>query len=229
MPRRIWHKAGKFGIIDSEVPAALDDPNAYLSSVYLHGDLDYLKVVYDQTQSIAFPARSTGSNTGIFHATYAMPNHNLGKRVRGVVRIGNTQYPANALVTYSGGDKFRFIRAEIGLNTVTIRETTLINGSLAAATYAVRVILYDVAPVTYTTKLYHFIPSQGRLIAAQGKFDTSNKYLRENRTATPDFWMTSGRTVDSNGRNFTQVLPNGEAVGYGSLSFAGTGFFGASD
>lgn len=234
MPRRLHHLGGALAIYDSETPAALTDPANNLGAVYFHGDLDYLKIVYDQTVLINFPARGSGSSTATIDQLYdVFPAHNLGYRPRGVLRIDNTQYPTCGILTYAGGDKYRCIRCEIDETKVYVRELGIIDGTIAADPRSVRVILYDVAPITVTDKLFHFMPASSRLIAGKGKFDTDNRYLREDRTAAPDFWMTHGRTIDASGRNFRQVLPNGQMVefpttGYGG-SFTGTGFFGVAD
>jgi hypothetical protein len=231
MPR-IAHRNGKVAVVDqSQYPQAVDDPAAYRNSVYWHSDRDYLRILYDETRAVTFPSRGSGSNTQFGETIHdVFPAHNLGFRPRGVLRIGNTQFPTCGIHDYSGGDKFRQIRAEITETTVTLREIWIIDGSYAGLTINCRVILYGVPTAGASTRPVHFTPATGRLVAGYGKLDTDHRYLREDRSGAPDFWMTSGRTIDTNANAFRQVLPNGQVSDFGYTgSFTGTGFFGVAD
>lgn len=231
MPKRLWHdEDGNIGIIDSEVPAALADPLANLHAVYFHAAFDYLQIAYDETVTVNFPARGTG-NSEFVHDVF--PAHNLPSMPFGVLRIGAKQLPPGGILQGGTYDDMRCLFLEMDATKFYVREAWMCDdgNQTPAISVALRVIGYRIAPANTAPKKAHFTPADGRLRLGFGKFDTDNRYLRQNGAAAADFYMTAGRTIDTYRGTLRQVLPNGEVKDFGDYpgSFAGTGFWGVSD
>lgn len=230
MPRRIWHdSAGRFGVIDSNVPAALVDPTANRGAVYFSAAHDYLQIAYDQTRTITFPARGAGDSWADWTT---FPAHNLGVVPWAVLRVNTKQLPAGAIIQGGAHDDMRCLYLRATPTAFVVRERWVCddgNGT-PAITLSLRIVAYKVAPSGSHTKKAHFTPD-GRLRLGFGKFDTNQRYLREAPANLADFWITSGRTIDTNFNTLRQVLPNGEVLNIGAYpgSFAGTGFWGVAD
>ena len=229
MARRVHYKDGKLAIYDDTVPGAFTDPLNHLGSVYFHSDLSYLRIYYDETRTLNLPSRS--SSWG-YEDHNIFPAHNLGFMPWAILLVGNSQYPTSHPVQIVGNEgSGRYISLTVTATTVAIRSTyhTTAGHSVGATSLSCRAILLGPASGSDPGYAARFYPS-GRLTLGEGKFDTGLNYLRRNDT-TPDFWATSGRTIDTKTGGARFVKPNGETLnvqGY-SGSFVGTQFFGIKD
>mgnify|MGYP003393460161 CR=1 FL=1 len=230
MPRRAHGKPGKFAIYDSEVPGALDNPDAYPSAVYLHSDWEYFKIFHDQTVSLALPAR--GPPFGVAtHTPFAA--HNLGYRPFALLRINTKQVPASSLVQGGSSDDFRALSLQLTTTGFVVREVwTCDDGNgTPAITLSLRAIAYGPVAKNWLGYQARFTPGDGRLVLGNGAVDFSQRYLRKVDSGAVDFYATAKRSMDHTRSGLRQVLPDGETIstiGY-TGSFTGGPFFGVVD
>lgn len=204
-----------------DLPAAITDPLNNLDQIYFHSALGYLIIAYNQSMTINFPARNypPGNKQWLF------PAHNLGFIPYGVLLSGNTQIPTGEPIQ---GSSSATREASLGIdeNSLWVRECWNY-ASLAAMTLTFRAILFKPAPKDAVPHMAYEGPDY--VAYGGGAFSTNNNYIKHAPT-TPDFWMTRGRTIDTNHADYRSVRPNGSVRnlnGY-SGSFAGTGFFGVT-
>ena len=227
MAKRIHYKDGALAVYDDDTPAALTDPANNLDKVYFHSALGYLHVVYDQTRNLSMPSVSSTNGYARFDI---FPNHNLGYVPFGILQIDDTQLPTCHPVQLKGNEgSGRHIFMELTTSDVFIRAAhyTTTGKSLGGYSVSVRAILLGQATKTDIGYAARFDPTTGRLTLGEGLFDTDKNYLLRN-DANPDFWMSSGRTIDTNNSGIRLVLPNGDVENQQSYSgsFTGTQFFG---
>lgn len=232
MAKKIHYKTGKLAVYDDDTPAAFTNPEANLSAIYFHSDLDYFFIAYDQTRTLTLSA--TGVTEGTTDESRIFPAHNLGYIPYGFLIINGTQYPTGFPLQVTGNEgTARYIMLSMDSSDVwiTTRHHATTGHGNSGISRSCRVILLGQATKTDVGYAARFRPSSGRLTLGEGKFDTNRDYLRRDDT-NPDFYVSSGRTIDGqSGGGIRFVLPDGTVTsqqGY-SGSFTGTQFFGLKD
>lgn len=204
------------------LPGAITNPLANLGQIYFHSDLQYVVTAYDESRTITLPARTYPPG----NAKHDFPNHNLGFIPDGVLRIGNTQIPTGEPIQGTSSAA-RHVAVVIDNQRVSLLEAWNYS-SLSPITLTFRVILFRPAQVAPAEKMY--FESAARIVMGQGKFSTDNDYIKH-APASPDFFMTRGRTIDTQNARLRSVRPNGDVRNFNgySGSFSGEGFFGVGD
>lgn len=220
---RLYADANKVAIYDSAVPAALTSPADNIRKVFFHSDLDYLEIGYESSFSITFPAR-TGSDWTEDSTTHHTVSHGLGVIPYGVFLAGGEQLSTLEPVQLTGTYE-RHVALGLSSTQYWIQESWYQKASMPAITISFDVYLLRDAPSTTMAKRLSF--TSERLLMGGGKFDTERAYLRETASA-PAFWMTAGRTIDTDYSGIRHKRPNGTQVsfqGYGG-SFTGDPVYG---
>lgn len=232
MAPRLWKDRHRVAVYEEPQPGryyapgtvhrAVADPETYIAELYWHSNLTYFETVYDRTVTLTLPARGAPPGT----QKWPLPAHGLGFIPHGVLRIGDTQIPTGQPIQGTSAAT-RHVFLGIDASNVWIREAWNYN-SLPAITRTFRVILFRQALSNVSAHLLEESPE--RIVYGGGKFSTDRSYIKH-ATASPDFWMTRGRTIDTKLGGYKGVTPNGAATIIGAYtgSFAGSGFFGVDD
>lgn len=215
---RFYADKNRVAIYDSDVPAALASPSANIDAVYFHSSLDYLEIGYEDTFSLTLPARSDTDWTEA-SAKHNITSHGLGVIPFGVLLVSGEQMSTLEPLQLTGSYE-RHVALGVSSTQVWIQESWYAKAAMPAITRTYDIYLLRDAPDTTTTKALSFTSS--RLLMGGGKFDTNRAYLRQKNSA-PAFWMTAGRTIDTDYEGIRHKRPNGTQVsfqGYGG-SFTG--------
>ena len=199
---------GKVAIftIDDSTPndrAPLDAPNSYLSRLLFHSDLQYPRIVYKISSTLALPSRS--ANVDQTTATHTLFPHGLSGQplVLGVITgISGNPVPLAGSVPYQI-DQYGFGRwlslgsdatnVKIAESYVTHRSGGISSETISYTVWVTDFLLDRSTPMpTPTSEMLFIDPSRFR--AGGGKFNASNRYIRTAHSGK-EFAVVQGPSV----------------------------------
>lgn len=216
---RLYADKTKVAIYDSAVPAALTNPNAHINDVFFHSSLDYLEIAYEDSFSLTLPARPNLLDWTEDSAKHNITSHGLGVIPFGVLLVSGEQMSTLEPLQLTGQYE-RHVALGVSSTQVWIQESWYNKADMPAITRTYDIYLLRDAPDTTTPKALSFTSS--RLLMGGGKFDTNRAYLRQKNSA-PAFWMTAGRTIDTDGSGIRHKRPSGTQTSFQSYGGSFTG------
>ena len=236
---RTLHADGKTGKVyiynNDAAPSTYETPTGpQLGDLHFHSDLSYLGNAQAIDVTLTHPERTRSSSTskGLFGSTtwynprqgtqsYTLASHAFGRVVPFVTFYGTSQMPSGTVVQQVG-ESARAVSIFVTVNAIRAFENWVtFDDTLPAITRRYRVFLFETLFVSSGNESIRIEPTLFR--AGFGKLSTAYRYLRE--SATPDVFVTAGKTADVQSGGLKVVLPDGSVALQSSTytgSFAGS-------
>jgi len=204
--------------------------SAQLGDLNFHSALSYLgnSVVVEATVTHPVRTRSSYETKGLFSSTthydpvqgtstYNLGNNSLGANAPFVPFYGTAQVPSGTVI-HQVGESVRAVSIYVTATKVKIYESwATFDQSLPAITRTYKVYLFN---TLFTGSGNTSLAITGNSFTAGfGKLSSSYRYLRD--SASPDFYVTQGKTADVSGGGLKVVLPDG-SVQYNSSNYTGS-------
>lgn len=232
---RVDGAAGKVAIYDTPSAGVVDDgplnsPLSHLDRIRYHSDLSYFEIAASYTGTLSIPATATPADDDM-PRNHLVTSHSLGFVPFGVMMIDGAQIsPFEPVFFGAGGRNIRCLSLVVTSTQWYVREYQWIKFDLASAqSFQIDVFLFRTAPTNTTTKILDINPTTGRVILGKGQIDNQSRYLKE--SASPDFYMTAGRTVDTYLNTIKVFRPDGSTLDWNSYggSFSPPAVIGVSE
>lgn len=224
--------------------APLNNPNANLSRIYFHSDLDYCEVSHGPTtvtvthasvSSGSDPATGVGWSNKLVYGAYSIDRnlltHNLGYVPDFLVISNDDIVYGGTPVQYASDGRTRNVTVYATSTQIRMHETAVRTSStLSSVSRDYTVIVFRQPPSPIGNILIDWNPTSEVLTMGKEKFKSDRRYLQVVASGST-FGFARGRTIDlSNGAvrfvdpdlSITDVVPPGTAM-YFAMSTQPTG------
>lgn len=219
--------------IDAPRNAPAKSPEDHLDKIYFHSSLDNLEVESDTTVAInhsSVAGASSGSVSGgggtaggasqseadanlAFakgKTTHNLVTHDLGYVPDVLVLVGDLALAPGMPVQVQSGGRMRFVTPYVTTTQVRIAEWSTVSASaLSSVSLDYRVMIFRAPPAPSGDKVMQVDSDTGLVTMAQGRFDSSRRYLQVVSGGTP-FGISYGKTIDLKNGAPRFVDPDGD-------------------